>query len=72
MEEYIMADKTREEKLAEVHAVEKVYPNGKVLEGGNDQIVFDARDEDGKKVPVTTTKHNRMESHFFFDKPENN
>ena len=68
-----MADttvKTREEKLAEVHAVEKVYPNGKVLEGGNDQITFDAV-VDGAKVPVTTTKRNRMESHFFFDKPEN-
>ena len=62
-----MADenvKTREEKLSEVHDVDKVYAR---VNGGNDEITFDARIE-GEKIPVTTLNNNKMESHFFFDK----
>lgn len=59
--------KTREEKLAEVHALDKVYPTGL---GGNDNETFDAYKEgEGKtkvKVPITTVKLNKMESHFTF------
>ena len=40
-----------------------------MVEGGNDQITFDAK-LNGKKIPVTTVNHNRMESHFVFDKPD--
>jgi hypothetical protein len=61
-----MADKTREDKLNEVHSLDKVYP--KDLKGANDEITFDAFDEDGKRIPVTTSNHNRLETHSFFDK----
>lgn len=60
-----MDDKTIE-KLNKTHAVDKVYAR---VEGGNDQITFDAV-LNGKKIPVTTVNHNRMESHFVFDKPD--
>ena len=56
--------KTREEKLSEVHDASKVYAR---VNGGNDEITFDARIE-GEKIPVTTLNNNKMESHFFFDK----
>lgn len=56
----------KKQKLNEVHAVDKVYAR---VEGGNDQITFDAVLK-GKKIPVTTVNHNRMESHFVFDKPD--
>lgn len=61
--------KTREEKLAEMHALDKVYPTGL---GGNDNETFDAyidgEEENTKvKVPITTVKLNKMESHFTFD-----
>lgn len=61
--------KTREEKLAEMHALDKVYPTGL---GGNDNETFDAYidGEEGNtkvKVPITTVKLNKMESHFTFD-----
>lgn len=62
--------KTREEKLAEMHALDKVYPTGL---GGNDNETFDAYidGEEGTnvkvKVPITTVKLNKMESHFTFD-----
>lgn len=60
--------KTREEKLAEAHALDKVYPTGL---GGNDNETFDAYiDGEGEtkvKVPITTVKLNKMESHFTFD-----
>lgn len=59
--------KTREEKLAEVHALDKVYPTNL---GGNDNETFDAYiDGEGGtkvKVPITTVKLNKMESHFTF------
>ena len=60
-----MDDKTIE-KLNKTHAVDKVYAK---VDGGNDEITFDAFFE-GKKIPVTTVNHNRMESHFVFDKPD--
>ena len=63
-----MAEKTREEKLNEIHSLDKVYP--KDLKGANKDITFDAFDEDGKRIPVTTVYQNRQESHFFFDKAE--
>ena len=56
--------KRREEKLSEVHDASKVYAR---VNGGNDEITFDARIE-GEKIPVTTLNNNKMESHFFFDK----
>lgn len=56
--------KTREEKLSEVHDASKVYAR---VNGGNDEITFDARIE-GEKIPVATLNNNKMESHFFFDK----
>ena len=60
-----MDDKTIE-KLNKTHAVDKVYAK---VDGGNDEITFDAFI--GKdKIPVTTVNHNRMESHFVFDKPD--
>ena len=54
------------EKLNKTHAVDKVYAR---VAGGNNEITFDAFDGE-KKVPVTTVNHNRMETHFVFDKPE--
>lgn len=57
---------TTKEKIEKIHKVENVYAR---VEGGNDQITFDAVLE-GKKIPVTTVNHNRMESHFVFDKPD--
>ena len=59
-----MAEEATKEK--NIYDVENVYAR---VEGGNDQITFDARVE-GKKIPVTTVNHNRMESHFVFDKPD--
>jgi hypothetical protein len=60
--------KTREEKLAEVHALDKVYPTGL---GGNDNETFDAyikgEEKTKVKIPITTVKLNKMESHFTFD-----
>ena len=54
------------DKLNKTHAVDKVYAK---VDGGNDEITFDAFI--GKdKIPVTTVNHNRMESHFVFDKPD--
>ncbi len=72
---------SRQEKfdiLKETHSTDKVYPKGMC---GNDEITFDAyapvtTGEEGnettviKKIPVTTVKSNRMESHFTFDKPK--
>ena len=60
-----MDDKTIE-KLNKTHAVDKVYAK---VAGGNDEITFDAFFE-GKKIPVTTVNHNRMESHYVFDKAD--
>ena len=54
------------EKLNKTHAVDKVYEK---VAGGNDEITFDAFFE-GKKIPVTTVNHNRMESHFVFKKAD--
>lgn len=54
------------EKLNKTHAVDKVYEK---VAGGNDEITFDAV-LNGEKIPVTTVNHNRMESHFVFDKPD--
>lgn len=68
---------SRDEKLnilKEIHSIDKVYPKGMC---GNDEITFDAyvTETNGettatRKVPVTTVKSNRMESHFTFDKPK--
>ncbi len=72
---------SRDEKLnilKEIHSIDKVYPKGMC---GNDEITFDAyapvttgeADSETtviKKIPVTTVKSNRMESHFTFDKPK--
>ena len=60
-----MDDKTIE-KLNKTHAVDKVYAK---VDGGNDQITFDAV-LNNKKIPVTTVNHNRMESHYVFDKAD--
>lgn len=54
------------QKLNEVHAVDKVY---KTVAGGNDEITFDAV-LNNKKIPVTTVNHNRMETHYVFDKAD--
>ena len=55
--------------IRDIHTVENVYAK---VDGGNDEITFDAVYE-GAKVPVTTVNHNRMETHFVFDKaPETN
>lgn len=54
------------EKLNKTHAVDKVYAK---VDGGNDEITFDAV-LDNKKIPVTTVNHNRMESHYVFDKAD--
>lgn len=56
----------KRQKLNEVHAVDKVY---KTVAGGNDEITFDAV-LNNKKIPVTTVNHNRMESHYVFDKAD--
>ena len=55
-------------KLNKTHAVDKVYAKVDV-DGGNDQITFDAM-LNGKKIPVTTVNHNRMESHYVFKKAD--
>ena len=60
-----MTDEKRQ-KLNKVHAVDKVY---KTVAGGNDEITFDAVLKN-KKIPVTTVNHNRMESHYVFDKAD--
>lgn len=54
------------DKLKKTHAVDKVYAN---VDGGNDEITFDAV-LNNKKIPVTTVNHNRMESHYVFDKAD--
>ena len=54
------------EKLNKTHAVDKVYAK---VDGGNDQITFDAM-LNNKKIPVTTVNHNRMETHYVFDKAD--
>ena len=56
-----MDDKTIE-KLNKTHAVDKVYAK---VDGGNDEITFDAF-IGTNKIPVTTVNHNRMESHYVF------
>lgn len=56
----------KRQKLNEVHAVDKVYAK---VDGGNDEITFDAV-LSNKKIPVTTVNHNRMESHYVFDKAD--
>ena len=60
------ATTTKKEKNEDIYKVENVYAR---VEGGNDQITFDAV-LNGEKIPVTTVNHNRMESHFVFDKPD--
>lgn len=56
----------KRQKLNEVHAVDKVYAK---VDGGNDEITFGAV-LNNKKIPVTTVNHNRMESHYVFDKAD--
>ena len=56
----------KRQKLNEVHAVDKVYAK---VDGGNDEITLDAV-LNNKKIPVTTVNHNRMESHYVFDKAD--
>lgn len=51
-------------EIRDIHKVENVYAK---VDGGNDEITFDAVVE-GKKIPVTTVNHNRMETHFVYDK----
>ena len=53
-------------KLNKTHAVDKVYAK---VDGGNDEITFDAV-LNNKKIPVTTVNHNRMESHYVFKKAD--
>lgn len=79
--EVVKGPLSRQEKfdiLEKTHSTDKVYPKGMC---GNDEITFDAyvTETVGKgaeattatrKVPVTTVKSNRMESHFTFDKPK--
>ena len=60
-----MAEEKRQ-KLNKTHAVDKVYAK---VDGGNDEITFDAV-LDNKKIPVTTVNHNRMESHYVFKKAD--
>jgi len=50
--------------IRDIHKVENVYAK---VDGGNDEITFDAVVE-GEKIPVTTVNHNRMETHFVYDK----
>lgn len=54
------------DKLNKTHAVDKVYAK---VDGGNDEITFDAV-LNNKKIPVTTVNHNRMESHYVFKKAD--
>ena len=56
----------KRQKLNKTHAVDKVYAK---VDGGNDEITFDAV-LDNKKIPVTTVNHNRMESHYVFKKAD--
>lgn len=56
-----MAELSEKEKAK--HTLKAVY--GKV-EGGNNEITFDATDKKGKRIPVTTKKFNREENHFVF------
>lgn len=56
----------KRQKLNKTHAVDKVYAK---VDGGNDEITFDAV-LNNKKIPVTTVNHNRMESHYVFDKAD--
>lgn len=78
--EVVKGPLSRKEKfdiLEKTHSIDKVYPKGMC---GNDEITFDAYapvttgGDNGttviKKIPVTTVKSNRMESHFTFDKPK--
>lgn len=51
-------------EIRDIHKVENVYAK---VDGGNDEITFDAVYK-GEKVPVTTVNHNRMETHFVYDK----
>ena len=53
-----MAEKatTTKEKNEDIYKVENVYAR---VEGGNDQITFDAK-LNGKKIPVTTVNHNNL------------
>ena len=57
---------TTKEKNEDIYKVENVYAR---VEGGNDQITFDAV-LNNKKIPVTTVNHNRMESHYVFKKAD--
>ena len=59
-----MAEESTKEK--NIYDVENVYAK---VAGGNDEITFDAVLEN-KKIPVATVNHNRMETHYVFDKPE--
>ena len=61
-------------KLNKTHAVDKVYAK---VDGGNDEITLDEEFKkivdavlNNKKIPVTTVNHNRMESHYVFDKAD--
>ena len=54
------------DKLNKTHAVDKVYAK---VDGGNDEITFDAV-LNNKKIPVTTVNNNRMESHYVFKKAD--
>ena len=56
----------KRQKLNKTHAVDKVYAK---VDGGNDEITFDAV-LNNKKIPVTTVNHNRMESHYVFKKAD--
>jgi len=51
-------------EIRDIHKVENVYAK---VDGSNDEITFDAVCE-GEKIPVTTVNHNRMETHFVYDK----
>lgn len=79
--EIVSGPLSRDEKLnilKKTHSIDKVYPKGMC---GNDEITFDAYVTETvgegaeattatRKVPVTTVKSNRMESHFTFDRPK--
>lgn len=53
-------------EIRDIHKVENVYAT---VGGGNDEITFDAAIGE-EKIPVTTVNHNRMETHFVYDKPD--